>query len=45
VLDKGCIVETGTHEELLATGGVYAALWALQVGEKTGVESVEDVIE
>ncbi len=45
VLDKGRIVETGTHEELLAVGGVYAALWALQIGEKTGVESVEDVVE
>ena len=30
VLDKGVIAERGTHEELLARGGIYAALWSRQ---------------
>ena len=30
VLDKGVIVERGTHEALLARGGLYAALWSRQ---------------
>ncbi|MGK4591011.1 ABC transporter ATP-binding protein [Amycolatopsis sp. w19] len=28
VLDAGVIVESGTHDELVATGGQYATLWA-----------------
>jgi ATP-binding cassette subfamily B multidrug efflux pump len=32
VLDKGLILEEGTHKELLARGGVYADLWARQSG-------------
>ncbi len=30
VLDHGRIVERGTHRELLAAGGEYARMWALQ---------------
>ena len=30
VLDRGEIVEQGTHPELLAKGGLYASLWARQ---------------
>ncbi len=30
VLDRGHVVESGSHAELLAKGGRYAALWALQ---------------
>jgi ATP-binding cassette, subfamily B, bacterial MsbA len=33
VLDHGKIVEVGTHQELIAKGGTYAALHALQFSE------------
>jgi ATP-binding cassette subfamily B multidrug efflux pump len=39
VLDRGRIVETGTHAELLAAGGLYASLWSRQSG---GFIAVED---
>ncbi|MBX9906271.1 ABC transporter ATP-binding protein/permease [Patescibacteria group bacterium] len=32
VLDKGSIAESGTHDELVKKGGVYAGLWAHQIG-------------
>jgi ABC-type multidrug transport system fused ATPase/permease subunit len=32
VLDRGVIVEDGSHADLLARNGVYARLWARQVG-------------
>jgi ABC-type multidrug transport system fused ATPase/permease subunit len=30
VLHEGTVVESGTHENLLATGGIYATLFNLQ---------------
>ncbi|MDN2566634.1 ABC transporter ATP-binding protein/permease [Aquibium sp. A9E412] len=32
VLDKGRVVEQGTHDELVAAGGLYAQLWQHQSG-------------
>ena len=29
----GQVAEAGTHDELLATGGIYASLWKVQTGE------------
>ncbi len=34
VMDKGRIVERGTHRELLARQGMYAQMWALQQQEE-----------
>lgn len=33
VLEAGRIIEEGTHDELVARGGLYAALWRVQTGE------------
>ena len=33
VMDKGQLVESGTHEQLLLSAGVYAKLWQVQSGD------------
>ncbi|WP_430251349.1 ABC transporter ATP-binding protein [Neorhizobium sp. DAR64860/K0K1] len=38
VLDRGAIVETGTHRELADQGGIYADLWNRQSGGFIGHE-------
>lgn len=34
VLEKGDIVETGTHQQLLEEKGLYFAMWRQQIGER-----------
>ncbi|MGZ3937306.1 MAG: ABC transporter ATP-binding protein [Flavisolibacter sp.] len=34
VLEKGSVIETGTHESLLEEKGLYYAMWRQQIGER-----------
>lgn len=38
VLERGEIVETGTHNELLTRKGLYYAMWRQQIGERKKME-------
>ncbi len=44
VLDKGSLVETGSHDELMALGGRYARLFTLQAAAYLGDGAGEDVL-
>ncbi len=39
VMDKGRIVERGTHSQLLARGGVYARQWRIEAGPEPPAET------
>jgi ATP-binding cassette subfamily B protein len=39
VLERGHIIESGKHEELLIEKGLYYAMWRQQIGEKDSVEA------
>lgn len=41
VVEHGRLIEDGIHEELVARGGVYARLWAIQSGELLPDEEAE----
>ncbi|MGL4441345.1 MAG: ABC transporter ATP-binding protein [Bosea sp. (in: a-proteobacteria)] len=38
VMDKGQVVDQGSHQELVARGGLYARLWARQSGGFLGLD-------
>jgi len=39
VLDQGCVVEVGTHEELLKKGGYYSRLYSMQFSNQAEVNT------
>ena len=43
VMEAGRIAESGTHDELVARGGLYAALWRLQTGERADAAAHADI--
>jgi ATP-binding cassette subfamily B protein len=40
VLERGRIVETGRHDELVDLKGLYYAMWRQQIGERRGLDAV-----
>ena len=38
----GAVVERGTHDSLVAAGGVYASQWTIQTGDMAGLSSSDD---
>lgn len=38
VMQQGRIMESGTHDELLAAAGLYASMWAIQQKDRSSVE-------
>jgi ATP-binding cassette subfamily B protein len=40
VLEKGHVIESGAHEDLLSEKGLYYAMWRQQIGEKVSSEQM-----
>jgi ATP-binding cassette subfamily B protein len=38
VLERGKVIETGSHEDLLTLKGLYYAMWRQQIGERKMVK-------
>ena len=46
VIDKGAVVESGTHEELLAHGGLYSEFYEIQFrDQESEMARIHDVVE
>jgi ATP-binding cassette subfamily B protein len=43
VLERGRIVETGGHQQLLDQKGLYYAMWRQQIGERRGLEPAAEL--
>lgn len=44
VLEKGEVVETGTHESLISQMGLYYAMWRQQIGERKKIAAPQPVL-
>jgi len=45
VLEKGNIIETGTHQNLLEEKGLYYAMWRQQIGERKDTKGAGGVLQ
>ena len=41
VMERGRIVESGSHDELVALRGLYYAMWRQQIGERESGATIE----
>jgi ATP-binding cassette subfamily B protein len=44
VLEKGQVVETGSHEQLLTEKGLYYAMWRQQIGERKIMSKAPELV-